>query len=218
MNAITAQLAAETAQALRGLNYDKQNWQQVFSGGVSITTKLPDGSVFTGPSWKYLSDNMVTNDDLRLNTVNNKTGGNIKSDISVAGAVISRGNTVDTGGYAAATTTIGYAGSDAWHDLITVNGTIRWRFGITGIGTNPILIWQARELGGSPYSTPLTISPTDIIYTSRNTTKTADGTLKVASPIIKIFHDGTYETNEESQGAEAKRIREGVYQIKNVLG
>lgn len=218
MNAITAQLAAETAQALRGLNYDKQNWQQVFSGGVSITTKLPDGSEFTGPSWKYLSDNMVTNDDLRLNTVNNKTGGNIKSDISVAGAVISRGNTVDTGGYAAATTTIGYAGSDAWHDLITVNGTIRWRFGITGIGTNPILIWQARELGGNPYSTPLTISPTDIIYTSRNTTKTADGTLKVASPIIKIFHDGTYETNEESQGAEAKRIREGVYQIKNVLG
>nr|ELR4878502.1 tail fiber domain-containing protein [Escherichia coli] len=71
MNAITAQLAAETAQALRGLNYDKQNWQQVFSGGVSITTKLPDGSEFTGPSWKYLSDNMVTNDDLRLNTVNN---------------------------------------------------------------------------------------------------------------------------------------------------
>ena len=51
MNAITAQLAADTAQALRGLNYDKQNWQQVFSGTGTITVRLPDGSSYTGPAW-----------------------------------------------------------------------------------------------------------------------------------------------------------------------
>jgi len=51
MNAITAQLAAETAKAMRGMNYDKANWQQVFSGTGNITVTLPDGSTYTGPAW-----------------------------------------------------------------------------------------------------------------------------------------------------------------------
>lgn len=51
MNLITAQLAAETAKALRGLNLDKNNWQQVFSGTGNITVTLPDGSTYTGPAW-----------------------------------------------------------------------------------------------------------------------------------------------------------------------
>lgn len=51
MNTITAQLAAETAKALRGLNLDKDNWQQVFSGIGNITVTLPDGSTYTGPAW-----------------------------------------------------------------------------------------------------------------------------------------------------------------------
>jgi hypothetical protein len=56
---VTAALVAQSAEALRGLNYDKQNWQQVYWPG-NITVKLPDGTTFTGPSWKYLSDNMAT--------------------------------------------------------------------------------------------------------------------------------------------------------------
>jgi hypothetical protein len=57
---ITAQIAADTARAIRGLNFDKANWQQVYSGSGNITVSLPDGSAFTGPSWKYLADNMAT--------------------------------------------------------------------------------------------------------------------------------------------------------------
>ncbi|MET6595969.1 phage tail protein [Citrobacter portucalensis] len=60
MNMVTAALVAQSAEALRGLNYDKQNWQQVFSGTGTITVRLPDGTNFTGPSWKYLADNMAT--------------------------------------------------------------------------------------------------------------------------------------------------------------
>ncbi|HHL3185714.1 TPA: tail fiber domain-containing protein, partial [Citrobacter freundii] len=60
LNMVTAALVAQSAEALRGLNYDKQNWQQVFSGTGTITVKLPDQSTFTGPSWKYLADNMAT--------------------------------------------------------------------------------------------------------------------------------------------------------------
>lgn len=51
LNAITAQLAAESSRALRGLNYDKDNWQQLFSSTGTITVRLPDGSTFTGPAW-----------------------------------------------------------------------------------------------------------------------------------------------------------------------
>lgn len=59
-NQLTAELVAQTTEALRGLNYDKQNWQAIFSDDGNITVKLPDGTTFTGPSWKYLSDNMAT--------------------------------------------------------------------------------------------------------------------------------------------------------------
>ena len=59
LNMVTAALVAQSAEALRGLNYDKQNWQLVYSATGTITVKLPDGSTFTGPSWKYLAENVV---------------------------------------------------------------------------------------------------------------------------------------------------------------
>ena len=51
MNMVTAALVAQSAEALRGLNYDKQNWQQVFSGTGTITVRLPDGTEYSGPAW-----------------------------------------------------------------------------------------------------------------------------------------------------------------------
>lgn len=50
-NLVTAALVAQTTEALRGLNYDKQNWQAIFSDNGNITVRLPDGSSFSGPSW-----------------------------------------------------------------------------------------------------------------------------------------------------------------------
>ncbi|HEE9830069.1 TPA: tail fiber domain-containing protein [Citrobacter freundii] len=51
LNMVTAALVAQSAEALRGLNYDKQNWQSIFSGTGNVTVRLPDGSSFTGPAW-----------------------------------------------------------------------------------------------------------------------------------------------------------------------
>ncbi|OKP03934.1 hypothetical protein [Xenorhabdus eapokensis] len=45
-----------------------------------------------------------------------------------------------------------------------------------------------------------------------------DGYLKKSSPIIQIYPDGTFTTNDESEGATVERLSEGVYLIKNVLG
>lgn len=58
-NQITAELVAQTTAALRGLNYDKQNWQAVFSASGDITVILPDGSTFTGPSWQNIKDTLA---------------------------------------------------------------------------------------------------------------------------------------------------------------
>ncbi|MBL5945480.1 tail fiber domain-containing protein [Enterobacter asburiae] len=113
LNMVTAALVAQSAEALRGLNYDKQNWQQVYSAAGNITVKLPDGTTFTGPSWKYLSDNMATKSggavpvnqggtgsttaagargnlgisDKQLNSVDGKSGGNITSAVSSPGFI-----------------------------------------------------------------------------------------------------------------------------------
>ncbi|MFO3868976.1 tail fiber domain-containing protein [Citrobacter freundii] len=80
LNMVTAALVAQSAEALRGLNYDKQNWQQVYSAAGSITVKLPDGTTFTGPSWKYLADNMATKSDGAVPVNQGGTGGKTKED------------------------------------------------------------------------------------------------------------------------------------------
>ncbi|NIF03305.1 hypothetical protein F3J38_25195 [Pantoea sp. Acro-805] len=51
---ITAQVAADVAKAIRGFNFDKVNWQKIFSSDASVTVTLPDLTKFTGPSWGYL--------------------------------------------------------------------------------------------------------------------------------------------------------------------
>ncbi|TQC75522.1 hypothetical protein [Pantoea dispersa] len=54
MAAITAQLAAQVTYAIRGLNLDKANWQQVFTAPGNITVSLPDGTSWQGPSWSSI--------------------------------------------------------------------------------------------------------------------------------------------------------------------
>lgn len=55
LNMVTAAMVVQNTEALRGLNYDKQNWQLIFSSSGDVTVKLPDGSSFTGPAWGGLA-------------------------------------------------------------------------------------------------------------------------------------------------------------------
>ncbi|HCD2002276.1 TPA: tail fiber domain-containing protein [Citrobacter farmeri] len=66
-NRVTAALVDQSTEALRGLNYDKQNWQAVFSASGNITVFLPDGSSFSGPSWKSIAETLSTLDVDYLN-------------------------------------------------------------------------------------------------------------------------------------------------------
>ncbi|EHK0700400.1 hypothetical protein ICL29_004029 [Salmonella enterica] len=55
-------------------------------------------------------------------------------------------------------------------------------------------------------------------YNTANTTVTSDGSLKVASPIVKIFSAGNFETNTEAQGASVTRTSVGTYLIQGIKG
>ncbi|HEN3568541.1 TPA: hypothetical protein U5E24_004020 [Yersinia enterocolitica] len=62
------------------------------------------------------------------------------------------------------------------------------------------------------------LSPTVMLYHTNNTTVDSNGFLKKASPVVKLYGDGSSETNHESEGAISERISEGVYKISGVLG
>ncbi|TXU04952.1 hypothetical protein D4N07_11785 [Enterobacter hormaechei] len=55
-------------------------------------------------------------------------------------------------------------------------------------------------------------------YSTGNTIKASDGTLKAASPVVKLFADGSFETNEESEGCTVTRIKTGEYLIEGCMG
>lgn len=51
-----------------------------------------------------------------------------------------------------------------------------------------------------------------------NTTVDANGFIKKASPIVKLFGTGENELNDQSQGVITERVSEGVYRISGTLG
>lgn len=111
LNMVTAALVTQSAEALRGLNYDKQNWQQVFSGTGTITVRLPDGSTFTGPAWNSFNDSLSKKLDKSKNLEDIEDAQEARANLSLKGAAL-----LDVG------TTNGTvaAGDDA--RLRTVNG------------------------------------------------------------------------------------------------
>ena len=136
LNMVTAALVAQSAEALRGLNYDKQNWQQVYSAAGNITVKLPDGTTFTGPSWKYLSDNMAT-----------KSGGAVPVNQGGTGSTTASGARTNLG-----------LGDSATRNVGTVSGSVAAgddsRFDSINGKTGGIISGQVKAGGASPASTP----------------------------------------------------------------
>ena len=56
------------------------------------------------------------------------------------------------------------------------------------------------------------------LWHTTNTTVDANGFIKKASPIVKLFGTGESELNDQSQGVTTERISEGVYRVSGTLG
>ncbi|MEI9880737.1 pyocin knob domain-containing S74 family peptidase [Atlantibacter hermannii] len=55
LSQVTADLAAQTTAAMRGMNNDKANWQSFYSAAGDINITLPDGTKVPGPSWAKMA-------------------------------------------------------------------------------------------------------------------------------------------------------------------
>lgn len=223
LNMVTAALVAQSAEALRGLNYDKQNWQQVYSAAGNITVKLPDGTTFTGPSWKYLSNNMAT---------------------KIAGAVpVNQGGTGSTNAFDAATnlSTIrsftrrtvsgddlsalffrnmsgfivgqqGYAPVGAFLDITSFDNQARMQiygcYDSQMFGARNALAYATYNPNNNAWN------PIAFVRDTLNTTVDSNGFIKSASPIVNVYGDGRYETNDESEGVMVTRLDVGHYLIE----
>lgn len=54
----------------------------------------------------------------------------------------------------------------------------------------------------------------NMLYGTANTIRASDGTLKAASPVVKLFSDGSYQINDESEGVKVTRLNAGQYLIE----
>ncbi|MDU1575438.1 MAG: hypothetical protein E6868_19570 [Pantoea sp.] len=150
---ITAQVAADVAKAIRGLNLDKANWQQVYSASGNITVTLPDGSQFTGPSWNSIVNSFSTKLDKNSNLSDVPDKAAARGNLGwVSGALpVTLGG---TGATAAGTalSNLGYAINRSGNNIVrSSNGVIEMDFLIGA--TVAVGAFNAQTVGGITYYT-----------------------------------------------------------------
>ncbi|KLV74828.1 phage tail fiber protein [Citrobacter sp. MGH110] len=237
LNMVTAALVAQSAEALRGLNYDKQNWQSIFSGSGNATVKLPDGSSFTGPAWGGIATtlsgiNQSISDigkTLGEKADKNSLGTAAAKDIITSATDLTQGRVLTTGAFglgrykiatnaelnsaASGTMFFAYGGGGFYTDYgvgVKINylDTINCQL-FMGAGNLKLMGFSQPNGGAAQACT---------FYSTANTTKAADGTLKAASPVVRLFSDGRAETNEEAEGCAVTRVSVGEYLINGCMG
>lgn len=213
LNMVTAALVTQSEEALRGLSYDKQNWQQFFTADGDVTITLPDTSQTTGPSAKKLINSVADKAD--------KTALDGKADKTALDSYAKKGDNSDISSLSGLTTplSMGQGGTGSTYlagarvnlrvDSLVQNASQNWLYSpdrsikLTMIDNN---VWGA-------YSDALAkwVLPAGMVTDS-------NGYLKAASPVIRLKGDGSVEFNEEAEGVTAERISTGMYRVHGVMG
>ncbi|EBK9478417.1 phage tail protein [Salmonella enterica] len=232
LNMVTAALVAQSAEALRALNYDKQNWQSIFSGTGNITVKLPDGSAWNGPAWNGITTELNKKANASdLGSAASKNTGLNSGDIMTVGSF---GIGAKDGAYAFEVNDFG-----AVQVAMSGSGLRTYRNnGFLGDGDQSIAqysptiwvgtgdTWASLSLPYSPTGKIAVASGSEsagrmvvrLLWDNSNTVVDGNGFIKQASPVVRIFSDGGYETNDESEGVVVTRIQTGEYLIEGCTG
>ncbi|EDV4323632.1 phage tail protein [Salmonella enterica subsp. enterica serovar Livingstone] len=232
LNMVTGALVAQSAEALRGLNYDKQNWQSIFSGTGNITVKLPDGSAWNGPAWNGITTELNKKANASdLGSAASKNTGLNSGDIMTVGSF---GIGAKDGAYAFEVNDFG-----AVQVAMSGSGLRTYRNnGFLGDGDQSIAqysptiwvgtgdTWASLSLPYSPAGKIAVASGSEsagrmvvrLLWDNSNTVVDGNRFIKQASPVVRIFSDGGYETNDESEGVVVTRIQTGEYLIEGCTG
>lgn len=232
LNMVTAALVAQSAEALRGLNYDKQNWQSIFSGTGNITVKLPDGSAWNGPAWNGITTELNKKANASdLGSAASKNTGLNSGDIMTVGSF---GIGAKDGAYVFEVNDFG-----AVQVAMSGSGLRTYRNnGFLGDGDQSIAqysptiwvgtgdTWASLSLPYNPAGKIAVASGSEsagrmvvrLLWDNSNTVVDGNGFIKQASPVVRIFSDGGYETNDESEGVVVTRIQTGEYLIEGCTG
>ena len=227
MNLVTAALVAQSAEAMRGLNYDKQNWQSIFSGTGNVTVKLPDGSEWNGPAWNsFITELNKKADKSSLGTAATKNTGTTSDNVMQPGmfglgrpdgALIFNTTSQDDllaglTGYGLTVLRNNAQIPEPWN-IWNYSPTIFARTGDTySLFSMPFQSSGKVRIFGGAAATGWNHSR--ILYDDKNTVVDSNGFIKQASPVVKIFTDGKYETNDESEGVTVTRLDVGQYLIE----
>ncbi|NDJ59469.1 hypothetical protein GWD52_21280 [Enterobacteriaceae bacterium 4M9] len=248
MSMLTAAIVVQNTEALRGLNYDKRNWQQLFTATGNITVTLPDNSSWTGPAWGAITSSLAAKMDKiqNLNDVENKATARNNLGLTLISSTTDEtaGRVMTTGaaGLLARSTPLiagsynrypsgfyrsgGGAGNVGYGAGIycSYDDTICFHIHVQGNGQ---LHYRYLNAGLITYD--------HTVYSTGNTTKSSDGTLKAASPVARIVKSqaeteradinedefewcGAGTANAEAAGIEITRQDVGVYVITGAAG
>jgi hypothetical protein len=208
LNMVTAALVAQSAEALRGLNYDKQNWQSIFTGTGNVTVKLPDGSYWTGPAWNSFGSAAT------------KNTGTSKGEVPLLGTLgfgfaqqINNYNQYyDRAIFLATDAPYSWFPGSQQGTIINVPYPSNTQFVSRWMGDTSGRAFFQSVVNGA-YS-----NAAEICLIGKSVTVDGNGFIKKASPIVNIFGDGSAETNEESEGVTVQRVDKGVYLIEGCMG
>ncbi|WP_368886991.1 hypothetical protein [Morganella morganii] len=217
--------AARTMSANQGyIVYFLQAMQQWMTDTGRVVIELPNGQKVTLDSIKAISYALAKKADTsNLGTAAGKNVGTDSGNIMPVGAfglgdkalVYKRAETMGQG--CSFFSNHGY--QDDWFD----DGTgSRWGAGVMMKYDNQHYFMTFIDGRGNLWAGHHNIAAGNFkrkkVYSENNTAVDANGFIKKASPVIQIHPDGSYDTNDESEGAVVSRTDTGQYHITGVLG
>ena len=221
LNMVTAALVAQSAEALRGLNYDKRNWQQVFSGAGDITVTMPDGTQYSGPSWPSIVSSV---------------SGKLSSDATTLRKLFTAAfvNPGDNWPYPGVTTYNNnlFGSPSQWGTVLTLSNQ-----DVSGNGYDGRWYSYLQIDTSGNFAVAANINNTYFgvyrVWTTKNTTVDGSGFIKRASPIARLVADtsimsgeftdsfkisGSGAVNEEAEGVDIEKLGDGRYRISGSDG